>query len=103
MNYKKKTFGGILLSLIVVLSLLIVSFGLVSAEVKYVKIYDKNGDTYYFKYDDDKESDKVLMVILELESDEYGSQRLVSIPDDEKEIVLQFYNTIKQDLLEEGE
>lgn len=54
-------------------------------------------------YDDDKESDKVLMVILELESDEYGSQRLVSIPDDEKEIVLQFYNTIKQDLLEEGE
>ncbi len=45
MNYKKKTFGGILLSLIVVLSLLIVSFGLVSAEVKYVKIYDKNGDT----------------------------------------------------------
>ena len=45
MNYKKRAFKGIFLSLIVVLSLFIVSLSCVFAEVQYVKVYDKNGET----------------------------------------------------------
>ena len=45
MNYKKRAFKGIFLSLIVVLLLFIVSLTYVFAEVQYVKVYDKNGET----------------------------------------------------------
>lgn len=54
-------------------------------------------------YDDDANSDKVMMVILELNVDEYGIKTLVSIPDEEKEIVLECYKAVKQNILEGGE
>ena len=54
-------------------------------------------------YDDDLDSDKVLVGILETSINEFGEKILVSIPDDEKEIVLNFYKSFKANLLEGGE
>ena len=54
-------------------------------------------------YDDDINSDKVIVAILETNVNENGDKRLVSIPDDEKEIVLNFYKSFKASLLEGGE
>lgn len=54
-------------------------------------------------YDDDKTSDRVLMIIMEVNIDEYGVISLASIPDEEKELVLEFYNAIKNDILEGDE
>ena len=54
-------------------------------------------------YDDDKDSDKVMVAILETGTDGNGNKILVSIPDDEKEIVLNFYKAFKASLLEGGE
>lgn len=54
-------------------------------------------------YDDEANSDKVMMVILELNVDEYGFKTLVSIPDEEKEIVLECYKAVKQNILNGGE
>lgn len=54
-------------------------------------------------YDDDGNSDKVMMVILELNVDEYGFKTLVSIPDEEKEIVLECYKAVKENILNGGE
>lgn len=54
-------------------------------------------------YDDDANSDKVMIVIMELNVDEFGVKTLASIPDEEKEIVLECYKAIKNDLLEDGE
>ena len=45
-------------------------------------------------YDDDKNSDKVMMSILEKDGEE-----IVSIPDEEKEIVLDFYQSFKESIL----
>lgn len=54
-------------------------------------------------YDDDVNSDKVIVAILETNVNENGDKILVSIPDDEKEIVLNFYKSFKASLLEGGE
>lgn len=54
-------------------------------------------------YDDDINSDKVIVAILETNVNENGDKILVSIPDDEKEIVLNFYKSFKTSLLEGGE
>lgn len=54
-------------------------------------------------YDDDINSDKVIVAILETNVNENGDKILVSIPDDEKEIVLNFYKSFKASLLEGGE
>ena len=54
-------------------------------------------------YDDDANSDKVLMVIMELNVDEFGVRTLASIPDEEKEIVLECYKAVRNDILEGGE
>lgn len=43
-------------------------------------------------YDDNKDSDKELVLIYEIEED----NNLVSIPSDEKEMVLDFYNALKE-------
>ena len=43
-------------------------------------------------YDDNKDSDKELVLIYEIDED----NNLVSIPSDEKEIVLDFYNALKE-------
>ena len=45
-------------------------------------------------YDDNKESDKVMMSIMEKDGED-----LVSIPDEEKEIVLDFYQSFKESIL----
>lgn len=50
-------------------------------------------------YDDNKESDKVMISIMEVDTDEWGNQTLVSILDDEKEIVLSFYQSFKDSIL----
>lgn len=63
------------------------------------RVEDLDKEYVLCTYDDDKESEKVLMVILEVELDEFGNRNLVSIPDEEKEIVLNCYNAIKQDIL----
>ena len=54
-------------------------------------------------YDDDINSDEVIVAILETNVNENGDKILVSIPDDEKEIVLNFYKSFKASLLEGGE
>lgn len=54
-------------------------------------------------YDDDMNSDKVMVIIMEVNRDEYGAVTLVSIPEEEKEIVLECYKAFKNDLLEDGE
>ena len=54
-------------------------------------------------YDDDINSDKVIVAILETNVNENGDKILVSIPNDEKEIVLNFYKSFKASLLEGGE
>ena len=43
-------------------------------------------------YDDNKDSDKELVLIYEIDED----NNLVSIPSDEKEMVLDFYNALKE-------
>ena len=43
-------------------------------------------------YDDNKDSDKELVLIYEIDED----NNLVSIPSDEKEMVLDFYNDLKE-------
>lgn len=43
-------------------------------------------------YDDNKDSDKELVLIYEIDED----NSLVSIPSDEKEMVLDFYNALKE-------
>ena len=43
-------------------------------------------------YDDNKDSDKELVLIYEIDED----NNLVSIPSDEKERVLDFYNALKE-------
>lgn len=63
------------------------------------RVEDLDKEYVLCTYDDDKESEKVLMVILEVELDEFGNRNLVSIPDEEKEIVLNCYNAIKQEIL----
>lgn len=45
-------------------------------------------------YDDDKNSDKVMISIMEIEDG-----NLVSIPEEEKEIVLTFYESFKESIL----
>ena len=45
-------------------------------------------------YDDDKNSDKVMISIMEIEDG-----NLVSIPEEEKEIVLAFYESFKESIL----
>ena len=40
---------------------------------------------------------------MEVNIDEYGVTSLASIPDEEKELVLEFYNAIKNDILEGDE
>lgn len=45
-------------------------------------------------YDDNKESDNVMMSIMEKDGED-----LVSIPDEEKEIVLDFYQSFKESIL----
>jgi hypothetical protein len=45
-------------------------------------------------YDDNKDSDKVMMSIMEKDG-----ENLVSIPDEEKEIVLDFYQSFKESIL----
>ena len=67
------------------------------------RVEDLDKEYVLCSYDDDKDSDKVLMVILEVEEDEFGNRILVSIPDEEKEIVLNCYNAIKQNILDGGE
>lgn len=63
------------------------------------RVEDLDKEYVLCTYDDDKSSDKVLMVILEVELDEFGNRNLVSIDDSEKEIVLNCYNAIKNDIL----
>ena len=63
------------------------------------KIEELNKEYVLCVYDDNKDSDKVLMVILEVELDEFGNRNLISIAEEEKEIVLNCYNAIKQDIL----
>lgn len=43
-------------------------------------------------YDDNKDSDKELVLIYEIDED----NNLVSIPSDEKEMILDFYNALKE-------
>lgn len=43
-------------------------------------------------YDDNKDSDKELVLIYEIDED----NNLLSIPSDEKEMVLDFYNALKE-------
>lgn len=43
-------------------------------------------------YDDNKDSDKEMVLIYEIDED----NNLVSIPSDEKEMVLDFYNALKE-------
>ena len=43
------------------------------------------------------------MVIMELNVDEFGVRTLASIPDEEKEIVLECYKAVRNDILEGGE
>ena len=45
-------------------------------------------------YDDDKNSNNVMIAIMEIEDD-----NLVSISEDEKEIVLSFYESFKESIL----
>ena len=63
------------------------------------RVEDLDKEYVLCTYDDDNESEKVLMVILEVELDEFSNRSLVSIPDSEKEIVLNCYNAIKEDIL----
>ena len=53
-------------------------------------------------YDDGEDKDNVLVAILEIDHDYNGEEVLVSIPDEEKEIVLNFYNAFKNSILEGG-
>lgn len=53
-------------------------------------------------YDDGEDKDNVLVAILEIDYDYNGEEVLVSIPDEEKEIVLNFYNAFKNSILEGG-
>lgn len=63
------------------------------------RVEDLDKEYVLCTYDDDAESEKVLMVILEVQLDEFGNRMLVSIPDEEKEIVLNCYQAIKNDIL----
>ena len=63
------------------------------------RVEDLDKEYVLCTYDDDAESEKVLMVILEVQLDEFGSRMLLSIPDEEKEIVLNCYQAIKNDIL----
>ena len=63
------------------------------------RVEDLDKEYVLCTYDDNKDSDKVLMVILEVELDEFGNRNLISIAEEEKEIVLNCYNAIKQDIL----
>ncbi len=49
-------------------------------------------------YDDDQTSDEQLVMIFEIENID-GTQNLISINSEEKELVLKFYNSYKQTLL----
>lgn len=49
-------------------------------------------------YDDDPTSKKALVMIYEVEEND-NEQVLVSIKEDEEELVLKFYNTLKKELL----
>lgn len=50
-------------------------------------------------YDDDKSSNDALVMIYEIENID-GIENLVSIKDEEKELVLKFYESFKESLLE---
>jgi hypothetical protein len=58
------------------------------------KIEELNKEYVLCVYDDNKDSDKVMMSIMEI-----NDGVLVSIPDEEKEIVLDFYQSFKESII----
>lgn len=58
-----------------------------------IEEYNKNYIAYTIN--DDGVSESVQVCISEIKYDETGLPKIVSIPDDEKEMVLIFYNNIK--------
>ena len=58
------------------------------------KIDELNKEYILCTYDDSNDSDKVMMCIMEVNNGE-----LVSIADNEKEIVFNFYQSIKESIL----
>lgn len=58
------------------------------------KIEELNKEYVLCVYDDDKNNDKVMMSIMEICDGE-----LVSIPNEEKEIVLGFYQSFKETII----
>ena len=58
------------------------------------KIDELNKEYILCTYDDSNDSDKFMMCIMEINNGE-----LVSIPDNEKEIVFNFYQSVKESIL----
>lgn len=58
------------------------------------KIEELNKEYVLCVYDDDKKNDKVMISIMEICDGE-----LVSIPNEEKEIVLSFYQSFKESII----
>lgn len=62
------------------------------------KIDELDKEYVICSYDDDETSNEALIVILQVENTESG-QELVSIPYEEKEMVMLFYQELKEKLL----
>lgn len=61
------------------------------------KIEEKNKNYVVYTINDDESSDKVTILISEFIEDESGI-KIVAIPDEEKELVINCYNDIKNSL-----